>query len=104
MQISKDANLFRGGLPVESFAVFGGQNMSYELKKLKEGKANILVATPGILLHLLSEFHVVSVAEVKYLLSTKRTTCLIVVSSPKFELLSTNSCHLRRNVSMPCSA
>ncbi|ODM88708.1 putative ATP-dependent RNA helicase ddx3 [Orchesella cincta] len=66
MQICKDANLFGSGLPVESFAVFGGQNMSYELKKLKEGKANILVATPGKLLHLLSEFHVVSVAEVKY--------------------------------------
>jgi len=34
-QISKDAYMFGNGLPVESFAVYGGQSMGYELKRLK---------------------------------------------------------------------
>jgi len=38
-QISKDANMFGNGLPVESFAVYGGQNMGYELKRLKVNSA-----------------------------------------------------------------
>ncbi|CAL8136740.1 unnamed protein product [Orchesella dallaii] len=66
LQISNDANMFGKGLPVESFAVFGGQSMGIELSRLKRGTVNILVATPGRLLHLLTEFDVLSLGKVKY--------------------------------------
>ncbi|CAL8119551.1 unnamed protein product [Orchesella dallaii] len=66
MQISKDANMFVEGLPVSSFAVFGGQFLGYELEKLKEGRVDILVATPGRLLHLLSEFDVLALGKIRY--------------------------------------
>ncbi|CAL8119146.1 unnamed protein product [Orchesella dallaii] len=39
MQISKDANMFGEGLPVYSFAVFGGQLLGYELETLKVSKS-----------------------------------------------------------------
>ncbi|ODM96864.1 ATP-dependent RNA helicase DBP1 [Orchesella cincta] len=66
MQISKDANVFGKGMPIQSFAVFGGQPLGFELRRLKDGTANILVATPGKLLHLLSEFKVVSLEKVQF--------------------------------------
>ncbi|CAL8119633.1 unnamed protein product [Orchesella dallaii] len=66
MQISKDANMFGDGLPVYSFAVFGGQLLGYELETLKEGRVDILVATPGRLLHLLSEFDVLTLGKIQY--------------------------------------